>query len=129
MIAEIIGQESRCVDAELLLQNVSTSPQGEFYELSWVPQSRSKFAASHLPSPTTIADELHPLMEAALSQQQVVEFGDALNGLESLTAFYVAQAFTQLGWSYRPQERFSTAELHATLGVAETHARLLPSFA
>ena len=126
VVAEIIGQEARRVKAELLLQNVNASSRGEFYELVWLPRPRSNLATSHLPAPNIIADKLHPLLELALSQQQVVEFGDALDGLESLVAPYVAQAFTQLGWSFRPQERFSTADLQAVLGIAEPHARLLP---
>ena len=64
-------------------------------------------------------------MEREVVQPELVAYGNALAGIESLPAYYIAHALTRLGWVFQPGDRFETPLLQTALGVAEQHSRLL----
>jgi acyl transferase domain-containing protein/acyl carrier protein/ubiquinone/menaquinone biosynthesis C-methylase UbiE len=121
VVAAVTGQEAKRVHPGSFARMARSSPSVEFYEPRWLPSSRS----GSLPSPAAVAAKLRPLMDRAVVEPALVAYGAALAALESLPAYYIAHAFTQLGWALQPLERFETHQLQASLGVAETHTRLL----
>ena len=125
VFVELTGVEARRADAAMLQKQASSAPKPELYELRWLAQPRAKPSGVCLPEPAQIAAALRPQLDQACSQPRLIEYADALAGLDTMTPGLVADAFRQLGWSYRMGDVFTSDDVREALNVAPKHQRLL----
>jgi glutamate-1-semialdehyde aminotransferase/SAM-dependent methyltransferase len=84
-------------------------------------------------SPHEIEKRLLPSIEAWRVQPEVLAYRELLVELERLSLTYVVHACRDMGWSFYPQQRFSTVSMARQLGIGDTYhpllVRLLEMFA
>ena len=122
------GAESRPAAAASVRPDSASAPQPELYSLRWLPQPRAVSSLAAPPEPAALAAVLQPRLDHALSQAELVDYAEALAGLDALAPAFVAEAFRQLGWPYRVGEEFASDDVRNALGVVPAHARLLARF-
>jgi acyl transferase domain-containing protein/acyl carrier protein len=125
VLAALTGLEARpAYAASLAPRNLSTA-RAELYELQWRPQPRARSSRAVLAEPSQIATALRPQLDQALRQPPLRAYAEALAALDAMTPGFVADAFRQLGWCFRPGESFSTGDVQKALGVSPEQGRLL----
>ncbi|MFM8331206.1 MAG: polyketide synthase dehydratase domain-containing protein, partial [Candidatus Methylumidiphilus sp.] len=95
------------------------------YGLDWQTQSlwHPPYSAARLAPPAP--SELDALMADMTCHYQVDECGVGLDALDALCVDYVIAAFAELGQTFRPGERFTSAALADRLVVVDAHRNLL----
>jgi len=97
------------------------------YRVEWRPcpswSQKAGEGALQLPSPTSIAERLRPLLEPLAAHHGTAVYNDLGPQLDRLVASYVLAALRRLGWQ-RVVWRGSTVELVRELGIVEKHRRL-----
>jgi acyl transferase domain-containing protein/NAD(P)-dependent dehydrogenase (short-subunit alcohol dehydrogenase family)/acyl carrier protein len=129
LVATIEGLHLKRVDRSALL-SATEDLQNWLYEVKWqrqdiVGRGEKLFAPTGSPpltAPTQIASKLLPQATDVLGQTKR-NFA-LFENLEALSIEYVWQALQQLGWDYRPGERFSTPEIADRFRIVKRH-RLL----
>jgi SAM-dependent methyltransferase/acyl carrier protein len=95
--------------------------------LGW--QSQACFsptvALDYFPSPTTMAQELNPLVSRLLSNPDLATYGKALQALDSLSVDYVLQSLTAMGWQFQVGQRFTTGTIAQYLAIVPAQQGLL----
>jgi natural product biosynthesis luciferase-like monooxygenase protein len=105
------------------------SIQDWFYQVEWHPYSPiSPLPHSPIPdflrSPQKIGDRLR--QQVKQSPDQVLEnYRQLLPQLEALSVNYIVSAFDQLGWEFKLQQCFSTAEFVQQCRIVKPHQRFV----
>ncbi|MEW5983052.1 MAG: SDR family NAD(P)-dependent oxidoreductase [Acidobacteriota bacterium] len=124
--AELIGVHFTPVRREAILDVTPGTLQRWLYTPTWRPQARQR--AQGLPAaiaaPSAIAQALQPEIARILGRPETVAYGRVLPELERLSVGYVAAAFRQLGWTFQPHTRFTTAAMCEQTGIIARHHRL-----
>jgi len=123
--AVIEGQSARIVSRESIMRAQLPENPEQFYELQWVPKSRSASeSCRHLASPAAIAECLRNEIAKVSAHPELKAYGTLLLMLDRLAAAYIPRAFGQMGWEFRVGEHFTCADMIQRLRIADRHLRL-----
>jgi acyl transferase domain-containing protein/phospholipid N-methyltransferase/acyl carrier protein len=96
----------------------------DFYELEWTPKAQPITEKSgRLASPGVIASSAREAIAAVLASPELAKYAEFLLKLDDLAIAFVVQALRQMGWPFRPGDRFRDGDAALQLAVAPDRAR------
>ena len=129
LVAEVKGLVLRRADRNAICKSAEQSLQGAQYELAWeespLPDAEGAVSSVPVSSPRQIECELQQYADRRAADPGLAQFASFFPHLEALSLQYVYRAFTQLGWTMREHERFTTESKRIELHVLGKHAKLL----
>ncbi|MEH1901398.1 MAG: beta-ketoacyl synthase N-terminal-like domain-containing protein [Nostoc sp.] len=126
-ITTLLDASNREKLTQLLLQNLSADKQSVITEIVniLVDQHQAEsFVSFAFPQPAKLKAALQPQLDALIEHSDL-NYWQVLDQLETLTSEYILRAFYDMGCDFEVQQRFSTTEIAAKLGIVEQHYRLL----
>jgi acyl transferase domain-containing protein/phospholipid N-methyltransferase len=122
-IIEFTGFEARKVNREKLLAAIDEEVwQDWLYEIDWQPHKQLGLPPNYRPTPTEISTSVRAFITDSIPQVKFYEkFQPAL---ESLSATYLLNALSQLGWTWKLSQCFKTVTIAKQLGVVSQHQKL-----
>ncbi|NJL38377.1 MAG: LLM class flavin-dependent oxidoreductase [Leptolyngbyaceae cyanobacterium SM1_4_3] len=137
LLMQVTGLRLQRVSTKLLRDNSIThlkqntshatqqnSIQDWFYQVEWHPSPLHPSTLDFLRSPQEIGDRLRTQVQQA-PEQSLENYRQLLPQLETLSMDYIVSAFHQLGWEFKRQQCFSTAEFLQQCRVVKPHQRLV----
>ncbi len=116
MVAEILGLYFKRANRSAVTLNENYA--NWLYQVAWQAQPRS---AADLDQ---IASQVEPNVAMLYEKNGLAAYAEFLPQIESLSVAYIAQAFGQLGVTWKIGERFTTSALVDRLGVVASQRRL-----
>jgi malonyl CoA-acyl carrier protein transacylase len=124
IIAIVEGYLFKQASREALLDSTTQkSLKNWLYEIVW--REQALLPEEYLSTPEEIRDNVVPQLTQLGTQPDLAVYEKVLKQLEVLSVAYVVSAFQQMGWTFSLNQRFSTANIVAQLGVISQHQRLL----
>ncbi|MEM9271362.1 MAG: SDR family NAD(P)-dependent oxidoreductase [Cyanobacteria bacterium P01_F01_bin.143] len=127
IIAEIIGLEFREANQEKFLRNKQESVKDWLYEIEWRNKAifNNFLLADYLPASTVIAEKLAPTFSQLVAQDELTDYTQFLEQLESVSIDYVLQAFSKLGYKFTLGQSLSLENFADNLNIVQQQKRLL----
>ncbi len=124
LIIEFIGFEGRKVNQEKLLAATHKEVWRDWlYDIEWQPQMSLGSSPNYfMPTPVEISTSVRTFITNSIPQIKFYE--TFLPALESLSASYLLNALSQLGWTWKLSQCFKTAAMAEQLGVVSQHQKL-----
>ncbi|MDY6949882.1 MAG: SDR family NAD(P)-dependent oxidoreductase [Thermodesulfobacteriota bacterium] len=119
---------SRAEPESLLADDRADHPWQEWlYEQAWHPcgSQKGRLLPEHLPSPKEVKTRI---INRAPDPEPQAPSPDVLDRMEALSLDYVLEAFRKMGWTFEPDQHFSTSQIMTGLGVDQGHRKLLGRF-
>jgi acyl transferase domain-containing protein/SAM-dependent methyltransferase/acyl carrier protein len=123
LVAEVQGVRFQKVDRQTVLAGVRGAFADWLYEVEWEPQSRFGSSLDYIPTPIEIGSALDS--EVASGVNRLEFYRELVPHLEAISLGYALCAFAEMGWEWRPGDRFSTTDLAQRLEVLDAHLYLL----
>jgi malonyl CoA-acyl carrier protein transacylase len=106
-------------------QIAAASIKDWFYKVEWRTQPRQSLLPDYLHTPQSIHNKLQPYLEELKTRQDLTDYWQVINQLETLSISYVVNAFHKMGWIFTQDQLFLTVDLTTRLGIVNQHQRLL----
>ncbi|MDY6988821.1 MAG: SDR family NAD(P)-dependent oxidoreductase [Thermodesulfobacteriota bacterium] len=116
---------SRAEPESLLAADRADHPWQEWlYQVAWHPcaSQRGRLLPEHLPSPKEVKARL---TNKAPGPELKAPRPHILDRMEALSLDYVLEAFRKMGWTFQPNQHFSTSQMMTGLGVVQGHRKLM----
>ena len=133
MVAEILGLHLKRATGAAMTRATEPKPESWYYKVAWREQhasaanandDESSLTADFIPAPALLAGKAQEELRELVISERLGIYAELIPKLEVLSAAFIKRAFSRMGWSPVPGERYTTGELAEKLAVNPVHGQL-----